>query len=400
MTAHMPNKAVSALLAPAILLSGCATMETPRNAPGSLYAREQQSLIQPQSAVCTTAQLPAEVAGLTEVPVSALAGAIATVGEGDRLQLTVAGDTNRYTGSYIVDGNGAVELAGAIRILAAGKSIETLEREIKANLLERGIVRSITGNVRLQQIEQAALPIAVNGAVFDQGIARVGERQPDMRSMVVTNPASGDLNVSRTLSAAIRSAGGVRPDASISDIVLIRGNQWARVDMRGAFDGTMVSDVRLVSGDRIIVGSVGCLQPALVRPSSITMPGIRIFMSNLSSPTQGNGASAIGTDSSSLPYGTRFLQALVSANCVGGSAMSAGRSAVLMSRNPVTGQSVVISRSIERLVRSADRDDYDPYLMPGDSIACYDSAAMNLRDAISTVSATVTPYVLFNSVKN
>lgn len=400
MTAHMPTKSVAALLVPAILLSGCATMETPRNAPGNLYAREQQSVDLPQQAICTTAQLPAEVASLTEVPVSALAGAVDTVGEGDRLQLTVAGDTNRYTGSYIVDGNGAVELSGGIRILAASKTIDALEREIKAALLARGIVRAITGNVRLQQIEQAALPIAVTGAVFDQGIARIGERQPDMRSMVVSNPASGDLNTSRTLAAAIRSAGGVRPDASISDIALIRGNQWARVDMRGALDGTMVSDVRLVSGDRIIVSSVGCLQPALVRPSSITMPGIRVYMSNLTSPTQGNGASGIGSDSTSLPYGTRFLQGLVSANCVGGSAMSAGRSAVLMSRNPVTGQSVVISRSIERLVRNADRDDYDPYLMPGDAIVCYDSAATNLRDVISTLSATVTPYVLFNSVKN
>ena len=79
--------------------------------------------------------------------------------------------------------------------------------------------------------------------------------------------------------------------------------------------------------------------------------------------------------------------------------MNAGRSAVLISRNPVTGQSIVISRSVERLVREADRDAYDPYLMPGDSIACYDSAAMNLRDVVSTVSEAITPYVLFNNVK-
>ena len=74
--------------------------------------------------------------------------------------------------------------------------------------------------------------------------------------------------------------------------------------------------------------------------------------------------------------------------------MNAGRSAVLISRNPINGQSVVIARSIERLVRQEDRDRYDPYLMPGDSIACYDSVAMNLRDVMSVVGEVASPYLL------
>jgi protein involved in polysaccharide export with SLBB domain len=337
---------------------------------------------------------------LQEVAAEAMSTAADVIAQGDRILVTIAGDTSRYTGSYIVAGNGMVELAGGIGLPAAGKTIDALERDMRAELLRRGIIRPITGNVRLQHVEQAGLPIPVTGAVFGAGIARVGERQADTRSMVVANPASGDLNVNRTLATALRAAGGVRPDASINDIILIRGQQWARIDMRGAIDGTQVRDVPLATGDRIIVGSVGCLQPALVRPSSITIPGIRVFMSNLSGPAQSNGAAGIGSDSTSLPYGTRFLQGLVSANCVGGSAMNAGRSAVLISRNPVTGQSVVISRSVERLVRAPDRDAFDPYLMPGDSIVCYDSMAMNLRDVISTVSASVTPYVLFNSVRD
>lgn len=400
MFATSSTRTIALLMLPAILLSGCATMETPRNAPGSLYAREQQSRLVHAEPACSVAPLPADVSGLTEVPAAELMTATDTIGEGDRLQLTVAGDTNRYTGSYVIAGNGMMELAGGIRLTATGRTIDQLERNVRAALLSRNIVRGLTANVRLQYVEQVAMPIAVSGAVFNSGIARVGERQADARNLTVTNPASGDLNASRTLSTALRAAGGVRPDASVQDIVLIRGNQWARIDMLGAVNGSLATDVRLVSGDRILVGSVGCLQPSLVRPTPITAPGVRVFMSNLSGPTQGNGASAIGADATSLPYGTRFLQGLVSANCVGGSAMNAGRSAVLISRNPVTGQSVVISRSIERLVRGADRDQYDPYLMPGDSIACYDSMATNLRDVISTVSASVTPYVLFNSVKN
>ena len=79
-----------------------------------------------------------------------------------------------------------------------------------------------------------------------------------------------------------------------------------------------------------------------------------------------------------MPYGTRFLQAVINTNCVGGArATSANRSAVLFSRNPVTDVSVVIERNIEDLLRRADRDDYDPFLLPGDSLACYDSTVTN-----------------------
>jgi hypothetical protein len=69
-----------------------------------------------------------------------------------------------------------------------------------------------------------------------------------------------------------------------------------------------------------------------------------------------------------------------------------------MSRNPVTGQSVVISRSVEKLVREANRDAVDPFLMPGDAIACYDSAAMNLRDVVSVIGETITPAVLLKNM--
>ena len=69
-----------------------------------------------------------------------------------------------------------------------------------------------------------------------------------------------------------------------------------------------------------------------------------------------------------------------------------------MSRNPMNGKSVVIQRSVEKLVRQDDRDDRDPYLMPGDSLACYDSAAMNVRDVVSLIGETASPYFLFKNI--
>jgi hypothetical protein len=79
--------------------------------------------------------------------------------------------------------------------------------------------------------------------------------------------------------------------------------------------------------------------------------------------------------------------------------MNAGRKAVLISRNPVNGKSVVISRSIEGLVRGADRDELNPFLMPGDAIACYDSDSMTFVDAVGVVGNLLRPAVLINGIK-
>jgi hypothetical protein len=162
--------------------------------------------------------------------------------------------------------------------------------------------------------------------------------------------------------------------------------------MTGVFDGGPVEDPLLVAGDRIHVPSRGCFQMALARPSRITPPGIRVFMSNLTRPASSNATSAIGEYSTKLPYGTRFLQGLVSANCVGGiQATNARRWGVLISRNPITGKSEVVARSIEELVRRADRDDFNPVLLPNDAIACYDSHVTNARDVVATLSEGISP---------
>jgi polysaccharide biosynthesis/export protein len=394
---HMNIKIIFSAMS-AVMVAGCATMATPENAPQSLYAAQQQSRATLyDTPICRAAPSPVEIAGLEEVGAAAFASAPDQLSQGDRLRLTVTGDKDRLTGTYVVAADGTIMLGNMLRIDAAGKSIEELEREISGQLLAAHYIRPLSGGVSLQPVELSGIAIAVSGAVFEPGVVRIGERQPETRSVNLSNIVSGDQNIARTLTTALRAAGGVRPDADPRMVFLLRGGQYSRIDLTGAVDGTRYSDVSVAAGDRIIVGSVGCLQPALVRPSPITAPGIRVFFSNLSRPASNNASSAIGRETTSLPYGTRFLQGLVAANCVGGSAMNAGRSAVLISRNPVNGQSIVISRSIERLVREADRDSYDPYLLPGDSIACYDSVSMNLRDVLSVVGETTSPYLLFRA---
>jgi hypothetical protein len=80
-------------------------------------------------------------------------------------------------------------------------------------------------------------------------------------------------------------------------------------------------------------------------------------------------------------------------NCTGGSKLTnANRRAVLFSRNPMTGESIVIDRSIEEILRRADRDEFNPYILPEDALACYDSSVVSLRNlaaALGVAAATV-----------
>jgi polysaccharide biosynthesis/export protein len=137
----------------------------------------------------------------------------------------------------------------------------------------------------------------------------------------------------------------------------------------------------LLTGDELHVPSRQCFQDDLMRPSPISPPGVSLYLSNLTQPASGNAVSAVNRDVREVPYGARYMQAVVDSNCVGGPrATSAHRSALLFSRNPITGVSVVIERDIEDMLRRADRDDYDPYLLPGDAIACYDSDVTNIAE--------------------
>lgn len=187
----------------------------------------------------------------------------------------------------------------------------------------------------------------------------------------------------------MRAAGGIRPDAAARQIYLVRSASYAVVDVTPAFTGGVPADPQLAAGDRIIVPSTSCFNADYVRPSSVTAPGIRVYLSNLARPA------SPGTSDAGVPYGTRLLQGLVLANCVGGSALNASRQAVLISRNPMTGQSIVITRSVEGLVRGADRDSLNPFFMPGDAVACYDSRAMAFADVFGLLRGMVSPTSIF-----
>jgi protein involved in polysaccharide export with SLBB domain len=288
-------------------------------------------------------------------------------------------DDETFTGDYVVSRDGTIKLPFLSPIAAQGRLTDQIEDAISAQLIA-GDFFTERPRISVRVADFASVSVGVSGAVFEPRAIEIGGVSGD----TVDNRRQSALGAStegRNLSAALRAAGGVRPDADISAVEVRRDGKAYTMDMRGVFDGKHAVDVMLLTDDEVRVPSRGCFQENLMRPSPISPPGVSLFLSNLTQPATGNAVSGVGRDVREIPYGTRYLQAVIDTNCVGGArTTSANRSSVLFSRNPVTGVSVVIERNIENLLRRADRDEYAPYLMPGDSIACYDSTVTNIGE--------------------
>lgn len=289
------------------------------------------------------------------------------------------GDDETFNGNYVISRDGTLKLPFLAPIRAQGQSTDQIEADIARQLIDNDFY-SDAPRISVRVSDFASVTVGVSGAVFEPRVVEIGGipgNSLDSRRQ----DALGASTEGRNLSAALRSAGGVRPDADISAVVVRRGGTVYRLDMRGVFEGRNAVDIMLITGDEVSVPSRQCFQEDLMRPSPISPPGVSLYLSNLTQPATNNAAAAIGQTVREVPYGTRYMQAVIDANCVGGSrSTSAARSSVLFTRNPMTDVSAVIERDLEDLLRRADRDDYDPYLLPGDALACYDSTITNITE--------------------
>lgn len=372
-------------------LSNCAPFKSPENlepiAVGDGYQAQYRDLDRKtrEVAFLQSAEMNAQRClplrggaggGGKGVVTAALSGARLT--RNDLVDIRVSGD-DTFNGDYVVSRDGTLNLPFLTPIRAQGRLTSEIENDIAAQLLA-GDYYAERPRISVRVADFASVTVGVAGAVFEPHAVEIGG-VPGDRTDSRRQGALGASTEGRNLSAALRAAGGVRPDADISAIEVRRFGKVYVLDMRGVFEGQNTVDIMLLTGDEVMVPSRQCFQDDLMRPSPISPPGVSMFLSNLTQPATGNAISAIGRDVRQMPYGTRYMQAVIDTNCVGGArATSANRSSVLFSRNPQTGVSVVIERDIETLVRRADRDDYDPYILPGDSIACYDSTVTNIGE--------------------
>jgi polysaccharide biosynthesis/export protein len=387
--------AMAAMLA----VSGCARMMGPDNASTALYAPETSSLSGRMSlsfvdTACPppgTAKFLVNASHHTHAHKQKRANLmIPRFSPGDRINLYVH-QSPEFSGDYVVGPQGTITIPYAGDVKAAGLSTAEFTTRVERALVTSNLFRDQEFRVAVRPVQYSSINTTVTGAVFIPGRHTIGfVKEAEKQDKVLTR--YGDNPTDRSIATALRAAGGVRPDANLADVRLIREGKTYVLDWRGAILGHPIEDAVLMEGDHIEVGETGCFQSGLVRPSQISPTGIRLYVSNLTVPAQNNNNSANGGSYQlGVPHGTRFLQGLVNANCVGGTlASNASRYGVLISRNPKTMQTEVVQRSIEELVRSPDRDTINPYMMPEDAIACYDSAVTDMREIGNSIQQILT----------
>lgn len=389
----------------ALVVTACAPLDPPRNTNIQLFDPEKSSRLghrQTLSYMQNTCP-PAGTADFIMPPSRNVAAKSLNqmsmrYSPGDRFHVFVFGSQD-FSGDYAINADGTVVLPYAGAVEAVGLTNSELTQRIEASYVKAGVFLRDGLKLTTRPIQYAPVNVSITGAVFMPGRQSINAvRDSDKLDKAMTK--FGDSPMERFVGAALRAGGGVRPDADLSRVKLTRNGRSYMLDWRGAITGAPVDDMPLIEGDHIDVGESGCFQSALVRVSQITPPAIRFFVSNLASPVLNNSVSANPQFATILPYGTRFLQGLVQANCVGGNlATNASRYAVLISRNPKTRETEVVQRSIEELVRSADRDKINPYLMPDDAIACYDGAVQEVKDVMSTLTQMLTPFQIGKSIR-
>ena len=422
---RLPGHAAACLAATALVLvlSGCATRHAIRNpepvAAGDGYQAQYRSLppdplpparsgitadrVNPPAAVAipetppkprvTSVQMNAarctdpSGAVSTALAPRALPGDVETLSVGDVLDIAVPDDAT-FTGKYRVSQDGTVRLVYLPPVKAQGRTIAAVEEAIARLLVEKGHYPEMP-LVSVRVMSYASARVFVGGAVFLPGAFSVGGTSADEADPQAAE-ALGAPSEGRRLSRALQSAGGVRPDADLSRVTVTRNGRPMVLDLRPAVIGRAFPDMLLLAGDQVEVPSRGCFQEALMTPSPIAPPGVKVFLSNLTVPASSNAQSVNGKETREMRWGTRLMQAAVGMNCVGGAvATNADRTIVLMTRNPITGASAVIERRIEDMLTRADRDEFDPWLLPEDALACYDSNQTNFFDVTRNVGLSV-----------
>ena len=312
---------------------------------------------------------------------------------GDRLKVRVL-NGEEFSGTVEVNNDGYIYLPYLAPIHAKGLDVPTLSNKIKQHLVDEQFMLKNSVKLSVTPLKWAPVQITVSGGVFEPGQHQINQKS-DTEIIDDDGDHSGDQADRRSIAAALRASGGIRPDANISAIMVIREQHSFTLDLSGVIHGFPVPSMTLMSGDHIHVPQHDYFDDALARPSQITAPGIRVFLSNLTQPASSNSQSAVDTDATRFPYGTRLLNGAIAANCVGGAqSTNASRHLLLITKNPLTAQVDVIERSMDELIRHSWETGMNPILMPGDGIACYDSRVTNIREIARSITEVLVPATL------
>ncbi|QLE43825.1 polysaccharide export protein [Nostoc sp. C052] len=307
---------------------------------------------------------------------------------GDRVKVNIP-EGEEFNGIFEVNLNGDLEIPYISPLPVLGLEPEEVQNNLTTVLIDGAFFQPSFLRVNISVVQWAPIVVFVSGATFLPGRVFINELSPGEKTQPPV-PVAGQYPPNRYLAAAIRDAGGVTPTADIKNVQLIRNRETRIINMSGVLTGEPFEDVALIAGDRIIVPDSGTMHNDLVRPSQITPTGVKVFLSNLTQPSTSNASSGVGRDATSFPYGARFSQAVVAANCAGGTrGTNAGRKAVLATTEQLTGKTTYIERNVNDILMHSTNDTNNPFLKANDSVVCYDSKVVQFRDIIQTILAPI-----------
>ncbi|ACA85984.1 polysaccharide biosynthesis/export family protein [Shewanella woodyi] len=312
---------------------------------------------------------------------------------GDRVSIKIL-NGDEFSAKVEVNADGFIYLPYLPALKAHGVSIPSLKKNIKQLLVDENLM--LEGAIRLSitPLRWAPIQVSVSGAVFEPGLHSIN-RKSDTEIKDDDGGHSGDQAAGRSIYMALKASGGISPNADISRIVITRGRHIIEVDLTGVINGDPVPRLTLMAEDHIHVPQNTHFDDSLARPSQITAPGIRVFISNLTQPASSNAQSAVDTEATRFPYGTRLLTGVIGGNCVGGAqSTNASRHVVLVTKNPITQEVDVVERSVDVLMSQSWKSHINPVLLPGDGIACYDSGVTNIREIARTITEIIVPATL------
>ncbi len=328
---------------------------------------------------------------------------------GDRLRLFIPADSDlpesqRISGLYEVNLDGTLQFPFLEPLPAAGLELPEVEQRLSQILIDKGLFRANGLRVSIKVFQWAPVQVTVSGAIFEPGRVLINNQATNSTSgnsvsiptpIAGTIPVSGNYPPERYLTAAIRLAGGVMPNADIRNIRLVRNNRTQVIDLSGVLSGESERDVPLVAGDKVTIPRLATIQNDLVRPSQVTPSVVPIFVSNSTAPSvSGNTNRA-----TELAYGTRFSNAVVSSGCVGGTlSTNAKRRVTLMQTDRTTGKTTVIDQPVETLLRNSTDNTNNPFLMPRDGIVCYDSKNENTSGVFRFITDILNPFNIIRGI--
>ncbi|MEC6907163.1 polysaccharide biosynthesis/export family protein [Photobacterium piscicola] len=314
---------------------------------------------------------------------------------GDVLNINILNNVT-LSKDYIIKSNGNIYLPWIAPIQAEGLSIDELNEKILTSYIANDIFKKDSFYPIITVIKYAPISIKVNGEVFKPGFIIINKNDPILNHYK-------DLGISHTedkmLTLAIKLAGGIKPTADITNVRLVRGGVSYIIDLNGVLSDGGFKDIPLANGDEIYIGSSLCVDTDLIRVSKITPIGIKLFLSNTTIPAENNNLSNINRDTREMPYGSRLMDAVFSANCMGGTeSTNSGRGVLLITSLNNDDNLVALKIGTYDLVKHRNNPHYNPYLMNGDKIACYDSGMTNYLAIVKSLTETLLPITLLHGL--